>query len=158
DVVEAQVLALARNDLAKIAIGNSVIEVQTQVALTPGATVRLAVNNTPEGLRLTLLGTASDGSGAAANATSVSGQTEAAANGTTVATGNATTAQGSAAIATAGTATSNATSNTSVSASTLAPQAQALPQDPVVVAAAAVATAVQTSAARQGGLAPLLAD
>ena len=58
DIIEAQVLALLGEGGATLAIGNTVIDVKTQVALTAGTTVRLAVKNTPDGIRLTLLGNA----------------------------------------------------------------------------------------------------
>ena len=60
EIIEAQVLQLINATTAKLAIGNSIIEAQTQVALTLGSTVRLAVRNTPDGLRLTLLGNVSN--------------------------------------------------------------------------------------------------
>ena len=58
DIIEAQVLHLLGDGAAKLAIGKAVIDVQTQVALTPGTTVRLAVKTTPDGIRLALLGDA----------------------------------------------------------------------------------------------------
>ena len=67
DIIEAQVLALLGEGGATLAIGNTVIDVKTQVALTAGTTVRLAVKNTPDGIRLTLLGNAG---GAASSAPS----------------------------------------------------------------------------------------
>jgi hypothetical protein len=68
DIIEAQVLALLGEGVATLAIGNTVIDVKTQVALTAGTTVRLAVKNTPDGIRLTLLGNAGGAaSGAAGN-------------------------------------------------------------------------------------------
>jgi len=66
DIIEAQVLALLGEGVATLAIGNTVIDVKTQVALTAGTTVRLAVKNTPDGIRLTLLGNAGGAASGAA--------------------------------------------------------------------------------------------
>jgi len=67
DIIEAQVLALLGEGGATLAIGNTVIDVKTQVALTAGTTVRLAVKNTPDGIRLTLLGNAGGAASTAPN-------------------------------------------------------------------------------------------
>jgi hypothetical protein len=69
DIIEAQVLALLGEGVATLAIGNTVIDVKTQVALTAGTTVRLAVKNTPDGIRLTLLGNAGGAPSGAAGGT-----------------------------------------------------------------------------------------
>jgi hypothetical protein len=158
DIIEAKVLELL-GSLAKLGIGKSIIEVQTQVPLTLGATVRLAVKTTPDGIRLTLLGNAP-------NAGSTPGTTNPVATSAPQAVAGAVAAESSgasgAAPLAAGTLAGAATDTaTTVAANAAAPQSQpALPQppNPAAAAAAALAVAVQTSAARQGGLAPLLAD
>jgi len=184
EVVEAQVLQ-AVADAAQIAIGNTILEVQTQIALTPGTTVKLAVSNSPQGLRLALVG----GTGAAGAPGTGNGAVAAAGSdgiATTLADGveipavNTTpaaapqdapatvTASGSApadpAVVTAaagGTANSAAGTSANGTAATITADVQATsPQtpNPVIAATAALAAAVQSSAARQGGLGPLFAD
>jgi hypothetical protein len=195
DVIEAQVLQ-AVGDAAKIAIGNTILEVLTQVALTPGATVKLAVSNTPQGLRLTLVGNGVNGGNTSAGDTTAAGAsataatpgsgapgTAASGNSSTVTTAPnqpaatiVTTSAGAAqvaasadesgaagpaaaqAVTTAGGAgIASATTNTAAAAD---PQAAARPlaPNPILAATAALAAAVQSSAARQGGLGPLFAD
>ena len=65
DIIEAQVLALIGENAARLAVGKLIMEVQTQVPLLVGSTVRLAVKNTPDGIRLTLLGNAPGSASAA---------------------------------------------------------------------------------------------
>jgi hypothetical protein len=89
DVVEAQVLQSV-GDAAKIAIGNTILEVLTQVALTPGSTVKLAVSNTPQGLRLTLVGNGSNGGNTTTPAGGSATAATLGASGTTGGTGNTT--------------------------------------------------------------------
>jgi hypothetical protein len=174
DIIEAQVLQLINATTAKLAIGSSIIQVQTNVALTPGSTVRFAVKNTPDGLRLTLLpgagsapasgsapaaasGVRAPDSPATLNTTSVAVQAAAtAASGAGAdarAAGQLAGATGAGAGA-AGAGTPAAAANAMAAPLVAAP---ALP-DPMVAATVALATAVQSSAARQGGLAPLFAD
>src|SRR5262245_35732422 len=154
DIIEAKVLELLGQSIARLAVGKSVLEVQTQVPLTPGTTVRLAVKSTPDGIRLTLL-PAVPGSASGAPPTSP------AAAGVPQGTGNAAAGEGPAAppqpllagaVAGGSTGTS-ATVTPSTAASELPPAAQPQAPSPVVVAQAAVTAAVQSSAARQGGLA-----
>jgi len=159
DIIEAKVLELLGQSIAKLAIGKSVIEVQTQVPLVPGSTVRLAVKNTPEGLRLTLLPPASNAGGARTPSNPVASAAPQGATPTMAGDGAGVAAQP---LSTG--AVANGSSNTpgTVTVSTSAPDpllpAQPQAPNPVVAAQAAVAVAVQNSAARQGGLAPLLAD
>src|SRR6516225_3846637 len=54
-VVAARVLALLENGQVQLAIGNALVKATTQVPLSPGATVRLAVQNTESGTTLRLL-------------------------------------------------------------------------------------------------------
>jgi flagellar hook-length control protein FliK len=166
EVVEAQVLQSAGN-AAKIAIGNTILEVLTQVALTPGATVKLAVSNSPQGLRLTLVGNPGDGAsagtagGTSNSGTAVSPQTP------PVLTTSATAAEVAAspdesvpAVTPSAPAVTAGGTPTNVTAATGTSDLQApVPSlNPVAAATAALAAAVQTSAARQGGLGPLFAD
>jgi hypothetical protein len=160
DIIEAKVLELLGQSIARLAIGKSVIEVQTQVPLTPGTTVRLAVKNTPDGIRLTLLPAAPNAGSAPGSSNPVAA---AAPQGAASAMAGA-----SASVAqpltpgTGAAASGNPNNPASVMVSTAAPDplppTQPQAPNPAVAAQAAVAMAVQSSAARQGGLAPLLAD
>jgi hypothetical protein len=160
DIIEAKVLELL-GSLAKLGIGKSIIEVQTQVPLTLGATVRLAVKTTPDGIRLTLLGNAPNAGGTPGTANSLATSAPQAGTGAGAVAAESAGASGAAPLA-AGTLAGAATNTaTTVAANAAAPQSQpALPQppSPAAAAVAALAVAVQTAAARQGGLAPLLAD
>jgi len=203
DVIEAQVLQ-AVGDAAKIAIGNTILKVLTQVALTPGSTVKLAVSNTPQGLRLTLVGNGSGanagaGSGTTATAGQIGTAATAGTNGAAGATGSAdaakatnvttTASQPAATIITtsagapqqaaspdqsaptgstvaqtittnggAGPASATATGISATAAAADPPAAQPGAPNPILAATAALAAAVGSSAARQGGLGPLFAD
>jgi Flagellar hook-length control protein FliK len=158
DIIEAKVLELLGQSIAKLAVGKSIIEVQTQVPLTPGTTVRLAVRTTPDGLRLTLLPPAPNAGASSASTNPIAAAPQGATS-TPAGDSLGLPAQPPAAGAVAG---GNASNPGAIAVSTTAPEPQlatpAQAPNPVVVAQAAVATAVQTSAARQGGLAPLLAD
>jgi Flagellar hook-length control protein FliK len=178
DVIEAQVVQLIGNNAAKLAVGKLIMDVQTLVPLMVGATVRLAVKSTPNGIRLTLLGngtSAPGGNPASAPASPTAGAptaegsvlaavAPAAANAAaaTLATGGADNGAASSAAAplAAATAGSGATSDAPATAAALPdpPLAPVPPSNPVAVATVALAAAVQSSAARQNGLAPLLAD
>jgi hypothetical protein len=159
DIIEAKVLELLGQSIARLAVGKSILEVQTQVPLTPGTTVRLAVKTTPEGLRLSLLpalpnaGGAPGSSAPAASAAPQAGTPAMAGESPNAATQPLTTG-----------AVANGHPNNPgiVPGSTAAPDpllpTQSQPPNPAAAAQTAVAVAVQSSAARQGGLAPLLAD
>src|ERR1700704_3227076 len=55
-VIDAQVLKILANDLVRIAIANLSIEVLSEIPLQVGQTLQLAVSQTPEGIRLAVLG------------------------------------------------------------------------------------------------------
>jgi hypothetical protein len=158
DIIEAKVLELLGQSIARLAVGKSILDVQTQVPLTPGATVRLAVKSTPDGIRLTLLpNVATTSSPSAPSPTGAALAPQAATAALAGETLNASMQQ----IATAAVAGGNPNlpaGVTAASAPDLPLPTQTAPPSPVAVAQAAVAVAVQSSAARQGGLAPLLAD
>jgi hypothetical protein len=159
DIIEAKVLDLLGQNIAKLGVGKAIIEVQTQVPLTIGATVRLAVRNTADGLQLAVLPTAQGAAGSAASGNPP-------ASGVSPGTAAAVVFERAAATAQSPTAGTVANGNSSTAANvTVSGNAQASqvatpsqPQNPVAAAQAAVAAAVQSSAARQGGLAPLFAD
>lgn len=167
DIIQAQVLELINDTIAKLGIGNATIEVQTQVPLTVGTTVRLAVKNTADGIQLTLLGNAGGSSdNAAAETTGRAGNAASDAPATLTATSvaaQAAVAPGESADVAAAQLAGSAAGGTSTAAAVVDPliaaqAAQAAPPSPIVAATAALAAAVQSSAARQNGLAPLLAD
>ena len=159
DIIEAKVLELLGQSIAKLAIGKSVIEVQTQVPLVPGTTVRLAVKNTPDGIRLTLLPPAPNAGGAPSSSNPVAPAAPQGAAPTMAGESASVSAQPP---TTGAVASGNPNNPATVTVSTTAPDlplpAQPQAPNPVVAAQTAVAVAVQNSAARQGGLAPLLAD
>jgi hypothetical protein len=158
DIIEAKVLELLGQNIAKLGVGKSIIEVQTQVALTPGTMVRLAVKNTPDGLRLSLLPPGPGGATPSASNTPQAAGLPPGAAAVLTGEGAAATAQSLTAGAAAG-GSANNTATATAATSTQAAQAPAQQaQNPVAAAQAAVAVAVQSSAARQGGLAPLFAD
>jgi hypothetical protein len=69
-VVNAQVQTILAENLVRIAIANLSIDVQTEVALTPGQNLQLAVSQTDNGIRLAVVGpgggqSAGQGAGAA---------------------------------------------------------------------------------------------
>src|SRR5882757_9812958 len=69
-VVNAQVQNVLAENLVRIAIANLSIDVQTEVALTPGQNLQLAVSQTDNGIRLAVVGpgggrSAGQGAGAA---------------------------------------------------------------------------------------------
>ncbi|HWV96476.1 MAG TPA: flagellar hook-length control protein FliK [Xanthobacteraceae bacterium] len=55
-VIDAQVLKLLANNAVRIAIANLSIEVMSEVPLQVGQNVRLAVSQTPDGIRLAIVG------------------------------------------------------------------------------------------------------
>src|SRR3954463_4219238 len=55
-VIGAQVLKILANDLVRIAIANLSIEVLSEVPLQVGQTLQLAVSQSPDGIRLAVVG------------------------------------------------------------------------------------------------------
>lgn len=55
-VIDAQVLKILANDLVRIAIANLSIEVLSEVPLQVGQTLQLAVSQTPDGIKLAMVG------------------------------------------------------------------------------------------------------
>jgi hypothetical protein len=62
-VIDAQVLKLLANDLVRIAIANLSIEVLSEIPLQVGQTLQLAVSQTPEGIRLAVVGQGNSAAG-----------------------------------------------------------------------------------------------
>jgi hypothetical protein len=137
-VIDAQVLKILANDLVRIAIANLSIEVFSEVPLQVGQTLQLAVSQTPQGLKLAVVGqgTAQGGEGIAASAID-------SAVSPSIASPNRVSLAPAALVSAAAT-----------------PGADATPlQSPLTpLQALAVSAAAQTAAARQGSLAPLFAN
>jgi hypothetical protein len=55
-VIDAQVLKILANDLVRIAIANLSIEVLSEIPLEVGQTLQLAVSQTPQGIKLAVVG------------------------------------------------------------------------------------------------------
>jgi flagellar hook-length control protein FliK len=147
DVVDAVVLALLENGKARLAVANTIIDVLTKVPLEAGATVRLAVKHTNEGMQLVIVdpGSGSGKSGVAVPAS--------AGGGAQPNVGTPTSPAGT------GIATAGASGKISANAAALPlpdgqePASARLPSPTV-----ALTTAVRVAAARQDGLAPLFAN
>jgi hypothetical protein len=146
EIVDAQVVALLDNGLARLQLPDGIIDVRTAVPLTVGAKVRLAVNGTSAGLQLVVL--TDGGSGRAATPAALVARQP----------GDAPARAETAASAAAGPGFEAPAVEIAVSGATAAslPQAASPASSPAAVDA--LAEAVQVAAARQGGLAPLLAD
>jgi hypothetical protein len=135
-VIDAQVLKILANDLVRIAIANLSIEVFSEIPLQVGQSLQLAVSQTPEGIKLAVVGQGGSNAGipAAAGESAISPNT------------------GSPDLAIPA---------TKVSISTEAkPIADVTPlKNPLTpLEALAVSAAAQTAATRQGSLAPLFAN
>src|SRR3954447_18088074 len=55
-VIDAQVLKILANDLVRIAIANLSIEVLSEIPLQVGQSLQLAVSQTPDGIKLAVVG------------------------------------------------------------------------------------------------------
>src|SRR6185369_14648017 len=132
-VISARVLQVLHGNTVQIAVDGQNIEVQSQVPLQAGQTLQLAVSQTGDGVRLTIV----DQQAAAA-----AGQGSSAAANGAVASDTVTLAPDAAA--------SIAAQTTSA---VTAPAIQLTPQEALVVA-----TAAQSAAAQQTSLANLFAD
>jgi hypothetical protein len=135
-VIDAQVLKILANDLVRIAIANLSIEVFSEIPLQAGQMLRLAVSQTPEGIKLAVVGQGGSNAGVPA------------------AVGESAIAPNNASPDLAGLAP-----EATVSAPAK-PVADAAPlKNPLTpLQALAVSAAAQTAAARQGSLAPLFAN
>src|SRR5258707_15614742 len=70
-VVNAQVQNVLAENLVRIAIANLSIDVMTEVALTPGQNLQLAVSQTQDGIRLAVIGQGAGQGAASADAASL---------------------------------------------------------------------------------------
>jgi hypothetical protein len=128
-VINAQVLKILADNLVQIAIANLSIDVLSEVPLQAGQNLQLAVSQTPDGIRLAVVG---QGAGAATGG--------AAADTVTLAPGATVASPGLASVA-----------NPPVSAAS--PIAALTPLERTAVSAA-----VQSAVTQQGSLAPLFAN
>ncbi|HXW27715.1 MAG TPA: flagellar hook-length control protein FliK [Xanthobacteraceae bacterium] len=138
EIIDATVVALLDNGLARLQVPDGTIDVRTAVPLTVGAKVRLAVNGTSAGLQLVVLADAGAGR-PAVPAALVARQP---------ADGRASAAP----------AAGNPFATPAVEIAVQGSAAAVPPAASPPLSADALAEAVQAAAARQGGLAPLLAD
>jgi hypothetical protein len=129
-VINAQVLKILAGDLVQIAIADLSIDVLSEIPLSAGQNLQLAVSQTQDGIRLAVVG---QGAGAATGGAPV--------DTVTLAPGATLAPPGNAA----------AVANPSASA---APSVNAL----TPLERSAVSAAVQTAATQQGSLAPLFAN
>jgi hypothetical protein len=154
-VIEAVVLALLDDGAVRLALPGATLDVRSTIPLMAGASVRLLVKSTAGGLQLVVSPESSERGSAAPAAPGGPAQTP---DGVAAAEAETVEAQGpNTAMAT--TAEDQAVH---ISAQATNPTTQAgTVERPATVQASAsgvVATAVRTAAARQGGLAPLMAD
>jgi hypothetical protein len=137
-VIDAQVLKILANDLVRIAIANLSIEVLSEIPLQVGQTLQLAVSQTPEGIKLAVVGQGNGNAGIPASAE------EGAVSPNIVSPDLATSA---------------AKVSVSVSAEAKPVADVTPPKNPLTpLQAIAVSAAAQTAATRQGSLAPLFAN
>jgi len=139
-VIDAQVLKILANDLVRIAIANLSIEVLSEIPLQVGQNLQLAVSQTPQGIKLALVG---QGSPAQGN------------EGISVSPGNS-----AALLDAASPDTVTLAPDVTVASAAARPAAGVTPpKSPLTpLEALAVSAAAQTAAPRQGSLAPLFAD
>jgi hypothetical protein len=130
EVLNAVVQQLLDNGNVRLAIANAFLEVQTQIPLTVGMTVRLAVKSTDQGIQLVVLGPAANAAGSRTVADA------AGANGASVGTA------------------SEMAEDVAEASDLAAPSPANDPANPSV----ALAQAVRSAASQQSGLAPLFAD
>jgi Flagellar hook-length control protein FliK len=138
-VIDAQVLKILANDFVRIAIANLSIEVLSEIPLQAGQILQLAVSQTPEGIKLAVVG-----------------------QGTGAVTGEELPAPAGASAAAANIAPADAITLTPDAPVSIAAKPVAVitpPKNPLTpLEALAVSAAAQTAATRQGSLAPLFAN
>ena len=165
-IVDALVLALLENDTVRLSLPGMVLDVRSTVALTPGMTVRLAVQSSSTGLELVIIGNAAHGAAVASASSAPAGRLQPVADQTSPgATAAAGGAGGEPAAASSGQATIvEITGAHAASLAISAPDiAAAAPEIAAAAAkplspAEAVGQAARVAASRQGGLAPLIAN
>jgi hypothetical protein len=136
-VVQALVLELLQSGVFRLQLPQAVLDVRTNVALTPGSTVTLAVKGTGSAIRLDILGQSNAAPASAAPDSAAAAQALRRPIGEAVIVGRANLPDASPA-------------PTAAAAIAASPPDAAPPR--------ALAEAVRVAAARQGGLGPLFAD
>jgi hypothetical protein len=138
-VIDAQVMKILANDLVRIAIANLSIEVLSEIPLQVGQTLQLAVSQTPEGIKLAVVG-----QGGGASNQGIPGSTD-----TNAAPVNAAVSD-----------TVTLAPHDAPVGAVAKPVTDAVPLKPPLtpLQALAVSAAAQTAATRQGSLAPLFAN
>jgi hypothetical protein len=135
-VIDAQVLKILANDLVRIAIANLSIEVLSEIPLQVGQTLQLAVSQTPEGIKLAVVGQGNSNAGIPA------------------ATGEGAGLRNIASPDLTGLAPEANVSAAAKPVTDVTP-----PKNPLTpLEALAISAAAQTAATRQGSLAPLFAN
>ncbi|HEV7600530.1 MAG TPA: flagellar hook-length control protein FliK [Bradyrhizobium sp.] len=135
-VIDAQVLKILANDLVRIAIANLSIEVFSEIPLQVGQTLQLAVSQTPEGIKLAVVGQGRSNAGIPASL------------------GEGAISPDIASPDLAGLAPAATVSAAAKPVTDVMP-----PKNPLTpLQALAVSAAAQTAAIRQGSLAPLFAN
>jgi hypothetical protein len=136
-VIDAQVLKILANDLVRIAIANLSIEVLSEIPLQVGQTLQLAVSQTPDGIKLAVVG-----QGRAQGSESIPVSAEERALSPNIVSPDLATPAAKVTVSAAKPVTD------------VAP-----PKSPLTpLEALAVSAAAQTAATRQGSLAPLFAN
>jgi flagellar hook-length control protein FliK len=143
-VVQALVLELLQSNVFRLRLPQAVLDIRTNVPLTPGSTVTLAVKGTGSAVRLDIL--------AQTNAPAARAQTSRAPAVPDSAAGVQTPRRP------IGEAIIIGRINLPEAPSAPAPAAAVAPSPPDITPSRALAEAVRAAAARQGGLAPLFAD
>jgi hypothetical protein len=141
-VIDAQVLKILANDLVRIAIANLSIEVLSEIPLQAGQSLQLAVSQTPQGIKLAVVGQ---------GALAPGDETKASTAGNGASSPN---------IASKDTIIPATDPTVAVSAAAKpAAAAVTAPKNPLTpLEALAVSAAAQTAATRQASLAPLFAN
>jgi Flagellar hook-length control protein FliK len=154
-VIEAVVLALLEDGSVRLALPGATLDVRSTIPLAAGTSVQLTVKSTASGLQLVVSSESSAQGSAAAAVSEGPGQTPA-----MIVASETETVEGQGLdIAMATTAEDQAAN---ISLQEINPTTQATmvgrPATPQASASEVVSNAVRTAAARQGGLAPLMAD
>jgi hypothetical protein len=159
-IVNALVLALIDSETVRLSLPGMVLDAKTTVPLDPGTTVRLAVQGSSSALRLVIVGTAAGGAAASGGAAQTISSQPASDPMPSIVPWQLADGEGVA--STAGQATIVDVAGLWAAPAADPQIAGAAPQPiPPAVADAtrvAVADATRVAAARQGGLAPLLAN
>jgi hypothetical protein len=135
-LIDAQVLKILANDLVRIAIANLSIEVLSEIPLQVGQTLQLAVSQTPEGIKLAVVGQGNSNAGISASA-----------------------GEGAVSPSAASPDLASPAAKISVSAEAKPVADVTPPKNPLTpLQAITVSAAAQAAATRQGSLAPLFAN